>query len=199
MSSCFLCDCSYVFKRSAYSDDYYPIIVDDRRVVYKSMKQLPIMIGSSGIVVDHDQQHNNNDKQNYVSYRVKKIEFCCSYNGVSREGSIYDGDFPDYVLIFKVPFREPVFDYHFTVLNEFMLFSEPECVLDYKVLQPLIFGPGVPVQERQPRQPNKINININKPFVVCPNDYVGVLYMLSVPRSETMYVNASARVWFDVV
>lgn len=196
MSSCFLCDCSHKFiERDKHSFFYRRNHSDYSGTVYKYMKYMPIMVGSSGTDLD-DQQHKNNKKQNYVSYRVKKLEFCCVYNGKPDAGDA-DLTFPDYVLIFKVPFRNPVFEYNFTLMQNFMLFSEPECVLDYKVLQSDSFG-GIHGAEDASKQPNKFNININKPFIVCPNDYVGVLYMFTPTVYSDVYVDASARVWFDI-
>ena len=90
----------------------------------------------------------------------------------------------------------------FENIKKFMLYSEPECVLDYKILQVYESYPGEDSEddkEYEYKRPLKFNININKPFVVGPNDYVGVLYMFTPASDSAVYVDASARVWFDVV
>lgn len=190
MSSCFLCDCSYKFKEN--TGDKYSFAYQQGTVisnVEKLMKQVPIMVGSSGTDTN-DQQHDNDKNQNYVSYRIKKIEFCGDIKG--EPSQYHPVDFPDYVLIFKVPFRAPVFDYYFGVLQNFMLYSEPECVLGYKVLQP------INVQEYYYKGRSNFKIEINKPFILGPNEYLGVFYMIGVPTYSYKSVDASAKVWFDV-
>ena len=172
MSSCFLCDTSCEFvagdRHSFYNEAGLP--------VYKYMKQVPIMIGSSGTGKD-DQQHENNNKQNYISYLVKRLEFRFSMRSEIR----YQRNvrpFPEYVLIFKVPMREPIIDYDFNTLNKFILYSEPESVLAYKVIQDRIYDLNQ-YQGDIIKHPNRFDITITKPFVVGPNDYLGVFYMFS--------------------
>lgn len=185
MSSCFLCDCSYNFRNDLPYNVYYAQGQSERHYI----KYMPIMVGSSGTDVD-DQQHENNKKQNYVSYRVKRIEF----RAAADNYGIAEGDalIPDYIIIFKVPFREVIFDYHFGSIKNFMLYSEPESVLKYGVYScrsNLINGATI----RQ-KSPDKYDLIVNKPFVVGPNDYVGVLYFFSMG----VRVSSSARVWFDI-
>lgn len=181
MSSCFLCDCSYRF---AVNDDYNVVYAEGQQEKYY-MKQMPIIIGSTGTNTD-DQQHKDNNKQNYVSYRVKKIEFRLSSRNLNAVGLKH---FPDYIILFKVPFREPIFDYYFTIMKNFILFSEPECVLSYRVVSDSGMGGS------KQYFAGEYDLIINKPFIVGPNDYVGVLYFFG-GRKE---IDASARVWFDVV
>lgn len=191
MSSCFLCDCSYEFGDGDYYSVKIPVGTD--QVVRKLMKQVPIMIGSSGTETD-DQQHDNSKKQNYVPYRVKRIEFCCSVVNYSNIPTTSSQEIPDYILIFKVPFRNPVFDYQFFLLESFMLYSEPESVLGYKVI-------STAAQHRSRGHTGMVKINIDKPFIVGPSDYVGVFYMFNpLPNlpNQLRRVDASAKVWFDV-
>ena len=190
MSSCFLCDTSHNFVAADKHSFYYKAGLP----VEKSMKQVPIMIGSSGTGKD-DQQHENNNKQNYVSYIVKRLEFrgCTSSDVVEGRRTDY---FPDYVLIFKVPMREPIIDYDFNTLNKFILYSEPECVLSYKVIQDRYQNFNDPGHQERIKHPNRFDIIITKPFVVGPNDYVGVFYMFT---GLITPINSSAKVWFDLL
>lgn len=189
MSSCFLCDCSYKFDVDS---DRYRVTVGINNQCYMMMKYKSIMIGSSCFEMDgrynftiDDQQHTDNNKQNYVSYLVKKIEFECDMRARAGGG---DNKLPDYFVIFKVPFRKPIINYYFTVMSNFILYSEPECVLGYEISQNYA-GYEAPKNSRRTR------IVINKPFVVGPNDYVGVFYMFNAMDS----VDACAKVWFDVL
>lgn len=189
MSSCFLCDCSCRFTDSDRYHFLKPSPSGGYVEVLKYMKQLPIMVGSSG-TERNDQQHNNNSLQNYISYRVKKIELRGSVVTASRIRSTVD--VPDYVLIFKVPFRTPLVSRNFQQLDRFILYSEPENVLDYKAL-PLISNYTFKGQN------NEFKIGINKPFILGPNEYLGVFYMVEPPLvTEVTRVEASARVWFDM-
>lgn len=193
MSSCFLCDCSYKFS---VDNDRYRVTVGTNNQCYMFMKYRSIMIGSScssfvgnyNNTID-DQQHTGGNKQNYVSYLVKKLEFECDMR--ARQGG-GDGKLPDYFVIFKVPFRKPIIDYYFTLMKEFILYSEPENVLGYDISQNYTPGGGV---AENPKNPRRTRIVINKPFVVGPNDYVGVFYMFNAMDT----VDANAKVWFDVL
>lgn len=184
MSSCFLCDCSYELKEN----DRHDVVFEEGKINRAYMKYKPIFIGSSGTDVN-DQQHNNNNNQNYVSYIVKKIEFRASYS-IKQTGDIEK--FPDYIILFKVPFRNPVFDYYFTIMKNFMLYSEPECVLKYGVYNCHYEISGY---SRKQKNKNEYSLIVDKPFIVGPNDYVGVLYMFS----KYGIIDASAKVWFDVL
>ena len=191
MSSCFLCDTSYDFD--GVRDDYYVTFSEGRDEKFY-MKQLPIMIGSTsrnGEDEDLDQQHTNNKSQNYVSYRVKRIEFRSSI--YERSYNLSSQTRLSYVLIFKVPFRNPIFDYYFRVMPNFMLYSEPESVLKYGVYK------WHKITQALDDVKNKFSQNfdliVDKPFIVGPNDYVGVLYMFA----ATCKVDSSAKVFFDVV
>lgn len=134
MSSCFLCDCT---TRIDVDTNRYRVTIGTNNQCYMFMKYMPILIGSScsafvsnyNFTID-DQQHTDNNKQNYVSYLVKKIEFECDMRATAGGG---DGKLPDYLVIFKVPFRKPIFDYYFTLMKEFILYSEPESVLGYEI------------------------------------------------------------------
>lgn len=107
MSSCFLCDTSYELKEG----DGYNVVYELGNQVKYYMKYMPIMVGSSGTNTN-DQQHTNEKTQNYVSYRVKKIEFRST---VYETTATVDAPFPDMIILFKVPFREIVFDYYFSI------------------------------------------------------------------------------------
>lgn len=191
MSSCFLCDTSYDFD--GVRDNYYVTISEGHNELY-NMKVLPIMIGSTGQNdedEDRDQQHTNNKSQNYVSYRVKRIEF---------RSSIYERSYNpstqsrlSYILLFKIPFRNPIFDYYFTVMQNFILYSEPESVLKYGIYNWHKISEAV--QDRRNKFPQKFDLIVDKPFIVGPNDYVGVLYMFC----ANCKVDSSAKVFFDIV
>lgn len=193
MSSCFLCDTSYKFTDN---DRYNFVVGDNGPDDYKRhfMKYRPIMVGSSGTNTN-DQQHDNSKKQNYVSYRVKKIEFRASVIDLTPQTALNDHNpFPDYIILFKVPFREFVFDYYFTTMSNFMLYSEPENVLTYGVYNTVqSYVEQIPAQRMFGHC--KYDLNVYKPFIVGPNDYVGVLYMFD----KQVVINASAKVWFDIV
>lgn len=186
MSSCFLCDTS---TKLGVDDGYNVMFPDRMQKCY--MKFMPIMVGSTG-TLRNDQQHLNQKDQNYVSYRVKKIEFRSSVYE-KQEISVYSNK-PCFILIFKVPFRNPVFDYYFTIMDNFMLYSEPESVLKYSICGfRHITLDGAPPQRAH--SPERYDLIIDKPFIVGPNDYVGVLYMF-VGQCD---ISSSAKVWFDVV
>ena len=177
MSSCFLCDCSYKFlERDRYTFTA-PVYGGQAVPVLKYMKQLPIIVGSSGTELD-DQQHVNSKKQNYFPYRVKKIEFRCSRFTEYQTAADY---YPERILIFKVPFREPIFDYYFYFLSNFMLYSEPESVLGYKIFP-------ITTPDNRLGHSDNLEIDINKPFIVGPNEYVGVLYMFNLTAVRVEHV-----------
>lgn len=167
-------------------DDVYKVYVDGIRYYETHMKYLPIMIGTAG-QDNEDQQHGDNNKRNYVSYRVNKIEFRAS---VGKRAYNELPNSIDYIILFKVPFREPIFDYYFGVMSNFILYSEPETVLSYGVYQSRKHYVNSPSKGN-----NVYKLDVNKSFVVGPNDYVGVLYFFR----QTVRIDASARVWFDVV
>lgn len=190
MSSCFLCDTTYILDE----DNVHFVILNSQTGFSYYMAQLPIIRGSTGLYLD-DQQHENNNKQNYVSYRVKRIEFC--YN--VEEAVMFDQKGwsfvpPSYILIFKVPYREPAVNFDFIDIKKFMLYSEPESVLKYDVYNWSLIKmkSGQSVRQKKTR---KYELIIDKPFIVGPNDYVGVLYMFI----EECKIASSARVWFDIV
>lgn len=188
MSSCFLCDTSYAFT----NNDNYSIVYSEGNSEKHYMKYMPVMVGSSGTNVN-DQQHNNNNNQNYVSYRVKKIEFRASVHYYLDDNKSDFYYIPDYIIIFKVPFREIIFDYYFTLMKDFVLFSEPESVLKYGVYSSPVIRSGSVI--RRQKKPDKFDLIVDKPFIVGPNDYVGVLYMFY----RHCNVDSSAKVWFDVL
>lgn len=187
MSSCFLCDCTYVLT----DDNKHTVIIsgtsygDSLDVVYMYMKQVPIMFGSPGNQTN-DRQHIGMTGTNYLSYRVKKIDFCCSIQYFADSPERFK--FPGYILIFKVPLRDPIVNYNFQTLDKFMLYSEPESVLGYKVL----YSTNLFTLRGQPAT---VKIEINKPFILGPRDYVGVFYMV---HDLGFKFDASAKVWFDI-
>lgn len=193
MSSCFLCDTSYKFTEN---DRYNFVVGPNGADDYKRhfMKYKPIMVGSSGTNTD-DRQHTGRGGHNYVSYRVKKIEFRASVIDLTPQTALNDNKpFPDYIILFKVPFREFIFDYYFTVMSQFMLYSEPENILTYGVYNTVqSYVEQIPAQRKFGH--GKYDLNVDKPFIVGPNDYVGVLYMFD----KQVVIAASAKVWFDVV
>lgn len=42
-------------------------------------------------------------------------------------------------------------------------------------------------------------IDIKKPFIVGPNDYVGVFYFIPVRSTAAFNLKGTAKVWFDPV
>lgn len=199
MSSCFLCDCSIKFYQNT-QRHFVATGLADPTEVGMYMQEVPIIKGSAvdknatlpNNVTYTDQQHTNNNKQNYVSYNVQRIEF--EMYPPTSYAQRSDAVLNDYVLIFKIPFKIPVFDYYFYDLRNFMLYKQPECVLGYKILQNYCRD-GV-IQER-PKKARNCKIVVDKPFVLGPNDYVGVFYMFN--SGPEKRINASAKVWFDVV
>lgn len=193
MSSCFLCDTSYKMK----DDDKYYVYYAQGQREYHFIKHMPIMVGSSGFSVGSvgitsngsDQQHNNNDKQNYYSYRVNKIEFRSTF--VETYADIQK-EIPSYIILFKVPLERVMFNFYYIEdMKEFILYSNPECILSYCICPRQM----IPVPTRRQRFPDKYDLIVNKPFIVGPNDYVGVLYFFGSQRN----IDSSAKVWFDVV
>lgn len=201
MSSCFLCDLSCSFNQ--WVDRYVSTGLPNPVQTAMYMQQFAIIKGSAvdksatmpNNITYTDQQHTNNAKQNYVSYCVKKIEF----EMTTDSASCLDLNFlNDYVVIFKVPYKVPVVDFGFYDMKYFILYKQPECVLGYKIVQNYTYYPqidGHPQQDEKPFKPRQYKIVVDKPFVLGPNDYVGVFYMFNHQRS----IFASAKVWFDVL
>lgn len=188
MSSCFLCDTSYDLKNA---DSHY-IYTSGGSYQKFYIKFMPIIRGTTGLYLD-DQQHENNGKQNYVSYRVKKIEFCAYVKEDVQTLIQYEPSQVNYILIFKIPYREPAIDLSINSIKNFMLYSEPESVLKHGVYKfRNIDYYGVFKKQRKPR---KIDLIVDKPFIVGPSDYVGVLYMFV----DDCKIDSSAKVWFDIV
>ena len=189
MSSCFLCDTSYDLK---FADSHY-IYTSSGSYQTFYIKFMPIIRGTTGLYLD-DQQHENNGKQNYVSYRVKKIEFRAYVKEDIESLVVDDPSQVSYILIFKIPYREPAIDLSINSIKNFMLYSEPESVLKYGIYKFRRIDDldgGVIIQKK----PGKIDLIVDKPFIVGPNDYVCVLYMFI----ENCKIDSYAKVWFDIV
>lgn len=195
MSSCFLCECGYTFNQ--YDGHYISTGMPNPVQALMYMQYFPLIKGSAidksatqtNNIVYTDQQHTNNNKQNYVSYEVKRIEFEMTKpaNRVHKQDAVFN----DYVLIFKIPYKLPIFDFGFFDMKNFMLYKQPECVLGYKIIQNYAYWGE---NNEKPFKPRQYKIIVDKPFVVGPNDYVGIFYMFN----SMLRINASSKVWFDV-
>lgn len=157
--------------------------------------QKAIIRGSS--TVNGDSAHDSDPlakEHNYVSFYVKsiKIRYDVSFgNGDIRRDPV----FSCYVILFKLPYKddEDVRSKLITSngnINSMVLYSHPECVLAYDIIN--LNYPAVK-SSSTPRF-----LNCNKPFVVGPNDYVGIFYYFPVDddRSVECKVESTAKVIF---
>lgn len=149
----------FLRKRIYYSSTFYRVM---------QYFHQPIIRGSS--TVNGDSAHSNgklDQEHNYVSFYVKSIEI--KYD-ISLRGSLGPlGKVPGYIILFKLPYnddegiREKLIPT--TDIKDIILYSHPENVLIYDIFN---FTSGKSSDSRY--------LNYNKPFIVRPNDYVGVFY-----------------------
>lgn len=153
--------------------------------------QYPIIRGSS--TVNGDSAHSNetlSQEHNYVSFYVKsiKVRYDISFSVIEN---VTTRRYPGYVILFKFPyknFNDLMSKFESGYGGDFILYSHPENVLAYDVYNFTPKGASTKVLS-DPRF-----LNVNKPFVVGPNDYVGILYFFSsVVKGQ---VEATAKVTF---
>lgn len=131
--------------------------------------QKAIIRGSS--TVNGDSAHDTDPlakEHNYVSFYVKSIQirYC-----VTARCFDVDLTFPFYVVLFKFPYKDDE-DIRSKLLSNtlgsMVLYSHPECVLSYDFV-------SVETDKDVSRVSSGF-LKCSKPFVVGPNDYVGVFY-----------------------
>lgn len=191
MSSCFSVDVSHVFV----SPDEYKYCFYSANTQYLTARAHCPIIAGSGAYQDST-MHTGVGNINYVSYFVKRIQFSASY-GYLTDSVTQHKTLPSYAVLFKIPYREPLLDDFFLNIKDFILYKEPECVLGFDIVSTKRKGVSSPNGSC-----NLFDITVTKPFIVGPNDYVGVFYMISslaTQKTKKLILQGTAKVWFDPV
>ena len=129
----------------------------------------PIIRGSS--TVNGDSAHSNTNlarQHNYVSFYIHSIEIKYEIVRIDEyDINLYKA--PICVVLFKLPYNSEEDIRSKLITNSIggmILYSHPENVLAYDVLH-------------LDRKVTDIHfLHCNKPFIVGPNDYVGILYYI---------------------
>lgn len=198
---------SSVFNTNLVFDDYY----DGNYVVpggYRYYWSWDAVVLYGAGVNFSDQQHNNNKGPNYFSYFVKRVRL----NGrfapyVSISFPAVPFDFKLTVVLYKCPAKYengrlvPIHTKGFINLEEYILYSDPECVLAWGVF-PDFYKPGdFSVQEKACNF--DVSLSCNKPFILGPNDLICCNFF--VDHDDNRYVRYTggkpeidAKVVFDI-
>lgn len=151
-----------------------------------------------------DQQHDNNRGPNYFSYRVKHVRL----EGVQRAFLVTgdpdaNGEFKLTVVLYKCPAKYengnlvPIHTKGFINLENYILYSDPECVLAWSVF------PDLYKTATAPAFSFNVSLSCKKPFVLGPNELICCNFF--VDRSEETYrlyddgrPKIDAKVVFDI-
>ena len=148
-----------------------------------------IIRGSS--TVNGDSAHSSDPlakEHNYVSFYVRSIEIIYDFFPTILGSS---GRVPSYIILFKLPYDS---DQGIRMkllstnrIGAMILYTHPECVLAYDV-----------INLQGEKSVHDCFLRCNKPFVVGPNDFVGVYYYIAsnTLSSRRFNVEASAKVVF---
>ena len=124
MSSCFTVDVSVDFPTVGL---ILPCHVTPNSLVYMARSHAAVIVGSGAY--QNSTMHSGVGNVNYVSYRVRRIKLEVDY--VYTVHAPVQKSCPDYAVLFKVPYREPIVKENFSLLRDFILYREPEKVLGY--------------------------------------------------------------------
>ena len=186
MSSCFTVNVS--FRNVDAVRGYCTFSDGTRRTMIRAHRAI---IAGSGSY-HNSTMHTGVGNVNYVSYYVRHIHFEAEF--CWRE-SILEPVYPAYAVLFKIPYKEPLFNDSFNNIKDFILYKEPEKVLGYDIATVTSYIQGA-FWRSQPR----FCIDIKKPFIVGPNDYVGVFYFIPLRSNATAFdLKGTAKVLFDPV
>lgn len=157
-----------------------------------------IIMGSS--TINEDSAHSKGSLNNYVSFYIHsiKIKYDICYNNPSVPTPLYINPFPTWIILFKIPYKDETelrkilfATSTSTNFKDMILYSHPECILTYDVLN--LNSKNVLTSHV---------LNYYEPFIIRPNDYVGILYYIPVGFSFddqhiNLYdVNSTAKVKF---
>ena len=165
MSSCFTVDVSVLSTEFLMKLCYFT--VDD--LEYRARAHKAIIAGSGAY--QNSTMHTGSGNVNYVSYYVRRIQLIVEYS-VSVDVWVSHSKYPDYVVLFKIPYREPLLKDNYSLIKDFILYKEPEKVLGYDVSY------GSRWEYNGKGRTSRFSIDVTKPFIVGPNDYVGVYYII---------------------
>lgn len=171
------------------------IYASDGYFNYIDYFQQAIIRGSS--TVNGDSAHSNGkieQEHNYVSFYIKSIKIKYDITPYTLT-NVTLGNFIFYIVLFKFPYKDDE-DIRSKLISTnrtdgIVLYSHPECVLSYDC---------IPIMMNKPnKNPHSGFLNYNKPFVVGPNDYVGIFYYCrhATNIGNVLYnVNSTSKVVF---
>ena len=148
----------------------------------------PIIRGSS--TVNGDSAHSDDNlarEHNYVSFYVRSIEVIYELVFTGTSSVVLDPQSPVHVILFKVPYKDDQELESSLITNRIdgmILYSHPECVLAYDVISFIRKATDTHL------------LRCKKPFVVGPNDYVGILYYIPTNKPYLFKVDGIAKVVF---
>lgn len=179
---------------SAYPSDFVSKLIYYSTTIgyYIDYKYQSIIRGSS--TVNGDSAHDTDPlakEHNYVSFYVRsiKIKYDLYINNAQFSGI---RPVPGLVILFKLPYKDDQDIIEKLIptnnIKDMILYSHPECVLTYDI-----------INCRTTKAHFSHFLNYNKPFIVGPNDYVGILYFLPNDSNYSMKVyniSSTAKVIF---
>lgn len=159
---------------------------------YMLRKHMTIIAGSGAY--QNSTMHTGAGNVNYVSYYVRCIQFRANFLVGMNPDEICS---PAYAVLFKVPYKEPVVSDSFYGIGDFILYKEPEKILGYDISS--LRKNGNLFNGNNDKY--NFNIDVTKPFIVGPNDCVGIFYFIpyKVDDRNVFKLGGSAKVWFDPV
>lgn len=154
--------------------------------------QKPIIRGSS--TVNGDSAHDSDPlakEHNYVSFYVRSIKVRYEID-FELDNNFTTNKIPGYVVLFKLPYDsdgailDKIVPRNYGTSGGMVLYSHPEIVLSYGI---------VSFYTKKSKTPRFLVFN--KPFVVGPNDYVGILYYFPLTFVDgSCNVSSTAKVIF---
>ena len=169
---------SSVFNTNLVFGDYYEgDYIDPGEEGYRYYWSWDAVVLYGAGVNFSDQQHNNNKGPNYFSYFVKRIRlrgiFTPSLTITSFE---HPFDFKLTAVLYKCPAKYengrlvPIHTTGFINLENYILYSDPECVLAWGVFPD--FFKMLEITDDYRGCGFDVSLSCNKPFVLGPNELI---------------------------
>lgn len=159
-----------------------------------------IVLRGTGVALD-DQQHVNNQNNNYLSYRVK----CIRLHGLflARAQDVFEKD-NLVVVLFCVPakyetgvVRPAAKTSNFLTLKDYVLYSNPRCVLSWSVFTPHKTRWNGYYLTRA----YDVSLSCDKEFVLGPNDLLCCNFLISFKGAASVTIpdiQATAKIYYDL-
>lgn len=197
MSSCFTCDVGFETTKPPVFGNMERIIYTNPGIplyAYKYHHCVDVLNGTGFFF--NDSQHDNSQKINYVSYRIKHIKIKGRLNIKSINSANQDIYVPNFFVLMKGslnPGNHAWGDYDFSgLLQDFRYFKEPENVLGFSI-KPVAYIT---------KEANDFYISCNKTFYIGPNEGIYMDYLLQAGNETSrlqLSVYATAKIWYDII